>query len=58
LLYGKDTEPLLHVPLKASATGQDLPVDLTAERKDQEGLLTLTFVGRYEAVITVRPAKQ
>jgi hypothetical protein len=59
LIYGKTSEPLIRLPLKSVASVQDVPVDLTAERKDDGStLLKLTFVGKYAAALTVRPSGQ
>lgn len=59
LLYGKTVDPLIRLPLKTIASVQDAPVDLTAERKDDGStLLKLTFVGKYEAALSVRPTGQ
>jgi len=49
LLYGKDKEPVMGVPLKSVSKPQENPLDLAAERRDDGGLITLRILGRYEA---------
>jgi hypothetical protein len=53
LVFGKDKEPLLRAPLKSISQSQENPVEMTAERKDDGGLLTLRFLGKYEASFMV-----
>ena len=53
LVYGKSKEPVLRVPLKLVSAQQENPIDISAERKDQRGEITLKFVGKYEATFTV-----
>jgi hypothetical protein len=53
LVYGKGKQPVLQVPLKAISATQDSPLDVSAERKDQGGEITLKFVGKYEATFMV-----
>jgi hypothetical protein len=53
LVYGKDKEPVLRVPLKEISATQEHPLDLQAERKDDGGLLTLKILGKYEATFMV-----
>ena len=53
LVFGKDKEPLIRAPLKPISQSQGNPVEMTAERKDDGGLLTLRFLGKYEASFMV-----
>lgn len=53
LVYGKGKQPVVQVPLKAVTAAQDSPIDVSAERKDQGGEITLKFVGKYEATFMV-----
>ena len=53
LVYGKSKEPVLQVPLKSVSAQQENPIDISAERKDQRGEITLKFVGKYEATFMV-----
>jgi hypothetical protein len=46
------------VPLKAISKPQDSPIDISAERKDDGGLITLRFVGKYEASFMVTDPDQ
>ena len=59
LVYGKDKEPLLRVPLKAVTSQKSLetPCDLTSARKDDGAELTLTLLGKYEASFMVGAAE-
>ncbi len=53
LVYGKDKEPVLRAPMRAISRQQDEPVDMSGERKDEGGLVTLRFLGKYEASFMV-----
>src|SRR5215472_6116105 len=58
LVYGKESEPVLHVPLKGISSTQDNPIEMSAERKDDGGLITLNFLGRYTASFMVSDPDQ
>lgn len=58
LVYGKATEPVLEVPLKGTSGSQDNPIELSAERKDDGGLLTLNLLGQYTASFMVTDPEQ
>jgi hypothetical protein len=58
LIYGKDKEPVAHVPLKAISSAQKDPIDLSAERQSEGGLITLKFLGKYEASFMVTDPDQ
>jgi hypothetical protein len=49
LVYGKDKEPLIRVPLKPLSTQQENPIEATCEVKDDNAVLTLKFLGKYAA---------
>jgi hypothetical protein len=49
LVFGKDKEPLLAVPLKAIESKQDLPIDMDAETDYDSGKVTLKILGKYQA---------
>ena len=53
LVFGKDKEPVLRAPIQTISSQQENPIEMTAERKDNGGLLTLRFVGKYEASFMV-----
>jgi hypothetical protein len=53
LVFGKDKEPVLRAPIQAISRQQENPIEMTAERKDNGGLLTLRSVGKYEASFMV-----
>jgi hypothetical protein len=55
LVYGKDKEPVLRVPLKASSGQQENPIELSAERTGDNAVLTLKFVGKYEGSFELTP---
>ena len=58
LVYGKDKEPVTRVALKSISGQQDNPIELSAERKDDSGVLTLKFLGKYEAAFSVTAPEQ
>ncbi len=53
LIYGKDKEPVMRVLMKSISGQQDNPVEMSCERKDDDGLITLRFLGKYEVTFTV-----
>ena len=53
LVFGKDKEPLIRTPIQTISRQQENPIGLSAERKDDGGLLTLRFLGKYEASFMV-----
>ena len=53
LVFGKDKEPLLKLPLKSIDVRQELPIDATAARTSDEGSITVKILGKYEAKVTV-----
>ncbi len=53
LVYGKAATPVLTVPLKTISATQEDPIDISAERQDDGGLITLKFVGKYQATFKV-----
>ncbi len=53
LIFGKGKEPVMKVPLKTISNSQETPIEMSAERKDNGGLITLQFVGKYEASFMV-----
>ncbi len=53
VIFGKEKEPILAVPLKAIDTRQELPLDMTAERESDSGRLTLKILGKYQASLHV-----
>ncbi len=58
LIYGKDAEPVLQVPLKAISAQQENPLEISAERDDNGGVITLRFAGKYEATFKVTDPEQ
>ena len=53
LIYGKDKEPVTRVALKSVSGQQDNPVEMSVERKDDSGEITLKFLGKYAATFSV-----
>jgi hypothetical protein len=53
LVFGKDKEPLVTLPLKRMDAPQELPLDFTAERTGDAGCLTIRILGKYEAKLMV-----
>lgn len=53
LVFGKDKEPVLRAPVKTLSETAKPGVDLTAERQNDGGLLTLTVLGKYQASFKV-----
>jgi hypothetical protein len=53
LIYGKEKEPLTRVPMKSISGQQDNPIEMSGERQDNKGLVTLKFLGKYEATFSV-----
>jgi len=53
VVFGKEKEPILAVPLKAIDSKQELPLDMTAERESDSGRLTLKILGKYQATLHV-----
>ncbi len=59
VVYGKDKEPLLRLPLEKSATQQQLPIELQGRKEGEgTGVLTLNILGKYKAELPVtKPAE-
>lgn len=55
LVYGSGKEPVARVALKsASVSGSHSePIELSAEKQDDRGEVTLTFVGKYQATLSL-----
>ena len=53
LVFGKDKEPVVKVPIKTMDAKQDVPIDLSAERESDSGKVTLKILGKYTATISV-----
>jgi hypothetical protein len=53
LVFGKDKQPLVKVPLKTIDSKQDMPIDLSAERESDSGKVTLNILGKYTATFSV-----
>jgi len=56
LVYGKDKEPVVRVPLKAISSSQENPVEMTAEHEGDTARVILKFTGKYEASLSVGEA--
>jgi len=53
LVFGKDKEPLVRVPLRTMDATQEAPIDLLAERESDSGKVTLKILGKFTATISV-----
>jgi hypothetical protein len=53
LIYGKEKEPVMCVPLKSISAQQEDPIELSAEPQGNSALVTLKIVGKCEAQFTV-----
>ena len=58
LVFGKDKEPVLRAPMHSISRQQENPLDMSAERKEEGGLLTLRLLGKYEASFMVTDPDQ
>lgn len=58
LVYGKSKEPVMRVPLRTTSGKQENPLEFSAERRDDGGMLTLKFAGKYEASFMVTDPEQ
>ena len=58
LVYGKDKEPLARAPMKAISGAQENPIELSGERQDDRGMVTLKLLGKYEATFAVTDPEQ
>jgi hypothetical protein len=58
LVFGKDKEPILRAPIQTITRQQENPIEMSAERKDDGGLVTLRFLGKYEASFMVTDPDQ
>jgi hypothetical protein len=55
LVFGKDKEPVAKLPLKKVSAQPEMPVELEAKRGDNDtGLITITLLGKYQTVLTVK----
>ena len=53
LVYGKEKEALLHVPLKPMPATTDNPIELSAQAQGEGAVLTLELLGKYTASFTL-----
>lgn len=58
LVYGKDKQPVARVRMKAASGPQENPLEMSAERQNDGGLLTLKFAGKYQAELMVTDPEQ
>jgi len=58
LIYGKEKEAVTRVPIKSISSQQDNPIEMSSERKDDRGVVTLKFLGKYEATLAVTDPDQ
>ncbi len=53
LVFGKDKEPILRAPMKAVTGSKDYPIDMSADKRDDGGVITLNILGAYETTFMV-----
>jgi hypothetical protein len=54
VVYTKESEPLMVLPLKEFGSVVELPLELEWKRGEKDGdLLTLNVLGKYQAVVTI-----
>ena len=54
VVYAKDKEPLLRLPLEATDGAQDSPIELQGRKSgDDSGVLTLNLFGKYKTELTL-----
>jgi len=53
LIFGKDKEPLLTVPLIKTESKQDFPIEADVQRVDNSAKVILKIVGKYQATFEV-----
>jgi hypothetical protein len=59
VIYAKDSEPLLVLPLKKLATLPKLPLELEWKRGEKDAdFLTLNVLGKYQTVMTIAGQKK
>jgi hypothetical protein len=58
VIYGKDKEPVTRAPMKLVSGEQENPIEMSAERKDDSGVITLKLLGKYEATFSVTAPEQ
>ena len=58
LVFGQDKEPVLRAPIHAISRQQEAPIEMAAERKEEGGVVTLRFLGKYEASFMVTDPDQ
>ena len=57
VIFGKDKEPVTRASLKSVSGQQENPIEISAERKDDSGVITVKFLGKYEATFSVTAAE-
>ena len=59
LVYGKDKDPLVKVPLERAEKTPGVPIEVDGKKGENEtGILILNLLGKYEARITVKEQEQ
>jgi hypothetical protein len=59
LVYGKEKEPIVKVPLQKADKAGEVPIELDGKKGENEsGILILNLLGKYEARITVKEQEQ
>ena len=53
LVYGKGKEPVVRVPAKPISAKQENGIEISADRRDDSGVITLRILGKYAASFSV-----
>ncbi|MGB9604174.1 MAG: hypothetical protein ACPMAG_15420 [Limisphaerales bacterium] len=57
LIFGKDKNPLLTLPIKETETTQENPIEIAAQLVDSYAKITLKLVGKYQATFNATNAE-
>lgn len=53
LVYGKGKEPVVRVPAKPISAKQENGIEISSDRRDDSGVITLKILGKYQASFSV-----
>ncbi|MEW6304538.1 MAG: hypothetical protein AB1705_13755 [Verrucomicrobiota bacterium] len=53
VVFAKDKEPLLKLPLEKSDGTQSWPIEISGRKEEDRGILTLNLLGKYRAELTL-----
>ncbi len=58
VIYAREKEPLLTVPLQKRESKQEMPIELEGRGENDRGVLTLNILGKYQAQLTLAKQEQ